>query len=85
MNIDHLRLFVRVATTHNISQAGLELGISPAVASSYISKLEVSLGTRLIHRTTRRVSLTEDGTAFLPHAEDILASVEAAQSAVGLG
>ena len=85
MNIEHLRLFVRVANIHNISQAGQELGLSPAVASAYLNKLEIALGTRLIHRTTRKVSLTEDGVIFLPHAEDVLASIEAAQAAVGQG
>jgi len=83
MNIDHLRLFIRLASTHNISLAGQELGLSPAVASSHINKLEQGLGVRLLHRTTRKVSLTEEGMAFLPHAEDVLASVEAARAAVG--
>lgn len=85
MNIGHLQLFVRIASTYNISQAGHELGLSPAVSSAYINKLEASLGTRLIHRTTRRISLTEDGVAFLPHAEDVLASIEAAKVSVGMG
>ncbi len=85
MNIDHLRLFVRVASTHNISSAGQELNISPAVASSHIGKLESALGVRLIHRTTRKVSLTEEGQAFLPHAEEVLASVDAAKASVGVG
>lgn len=85
MNIDQLRLFVRVANTSNISKAGHELGLSPAVSSMYINKLEASLGTRLIHRTTRKVSLTEDGEVFLPHAEEVLASVDAALVAVGVG
>jgi len=85
MNIDHLSLFVRIATTHNISMAGQALGLSPAVASTHINKLEENLGIRLIHRTTRRVSLTPEGEAFLPHAEDVLASVEAARASVGAG
>lgn len=85
MNIEHLRLFVRLAATHNISLAGQELGLSPAVASSYINKLEAGLGVRLVHRTTRKVSLTEEGEAFLPHAEDVLSSVEAARVSVGAG
>lgn len=85
MNIDHLKLFVRLASTQNISQAGQELGLSPAVASSYISKLEDGLGVRLVHRTTRKVSLTEEGVAFLPHAEEVLASIEAARASVGAG
>ena len=83
MNISHLQLFVRLAAIENISQAGHTLGLSPAVASNYINKLEQSLGVRLFHRTTRQVTLTEDGKDFLPYAEDVLASVDAARAAVG--
>lgn len=83
MNIEHLRLFVRVARTHNISQAGQEMGLSPAVASNYMNKLEADLGVRLVHRTTRKVSLTEDGADFLPYAEDVLSSIEMAKASVG--
>lgn len=85
MNIDYLRLFLRVAATQNISSAGAELGLSPAVASAHLNKLEEGLGVRLIHRTTRKVSLTEEGQAFYHHAEDVLASVEAAKASVGAG
>lgn len=85
MNIEHLRLFVRIAATNNISQAGQELGLSPAVASSHINKLEEGLGVRLIHRTTRKVSLTEEGIDFLPHAEEVLATIESAKASVGVG
>ncbi|WP_261817227.1 LysR family transcriptional regulator [Vibrio gallicus] len=85
MNLEHLKLFVRLSATHNISQAGKELGISPAVASTYINKLESALETRLVHRTTRKVSLTEEGEAFLPHAQEVLESVEAARASVGNG
>ncbi|MFI3246411.1 MAG: LysR family transcriptional regulator [Ferrimonas sp.] len=82
MNFEHLRLFVRLAYTHKLSQAGEELGLSPAVASSYISKLEANLGARLVHRTTRKMALTEEGMAFLPEAERVLASVEQAKSSL---
>lgn len=85
MNIEHVKLFVRLASTNNISQAGQELGLTPAVASSHIAKLERALGVRLVHRTTRKVSLTEDGIAFLPHAEAVVEVVEAARAAVGAG
>ncbi|QIA65729.1 LysR family transcriptional regulator [Vibrio astriarenae] len=85
MNVEHLKLFVRIAATHNISAAGAELGLSAAVSSAHINKLEDALGVRLIHRTTRKVSLTEEGLAFLPHAEEVLESVEAARAAVGAG
>lgn len=85
MNIEHLKLFVRIAVTNNISSAGKELGFSPAVSSAHINKLEDDLGVRLIHRTTRRVSLTEEGRAFLPHAMDVLESIETARASVGAG
>lgn len=85
MNINHLKLFVRIATTKNISQAGSELDLSPAVSSTYMNKLEESLGVKLIHRTTRKVSLTEEGHVFLPHAEEALASIESARASVGVG
>ena len=85
MNLDHVRLFTRIAVTHNISQAGKELGLSPAVSSAHMNKLEKDLGVRLIHRTTRRVSLTEEGLAFLPHANDLLDDVEYARASVGAG
>lgn len=85
MNFEHLKLFVRIAATNNISLAGKELGLSAAVSSAHINKLEEGLGTKLIHRTTRRVSLTEEGQTFLPYAEDVLASVEAARASVGSG
>ena len=85
MNNDHLKLFVRVAATHNISKAGYELGLSPPVASMHINKLEESLGVKLIHRTTRKVSLTEEGREFLPHAEEVLNAVDSAKASVGAG
>lgn len=85
MNLEYLKLFVRVASLNNISLAGSELSLSPAVASNYINKLEAQLGVRLLHRTTRKVSLTEEGMAFLHHAEDVIASIEAAKASVGAG
>lgn len=85
MNNDHLRLFVRVAKTNNISMAGNELGLSPPVASMHINKLEEALGVKLIHRTTRKVSLTEEGREFLPHAEEVLNAVDSAKASVGAG
>lgn len=85
MNIEHLKLFARIAVTNNISLAGKELGLSPAVSSAHINKLEEGLGVRLIHRTTRRVSLTEEGIDFLPHAQEVLESVELARASVGSG
>lgn len=82
MNIDYLKLFVRISVTNNISQAGSDFGLSPAVASNYINKLEQQVGVRLLHRSTRKISLSEEGKIFLPHAEQVVASVDAAYASV---
>lgn len=84
MNIAHIKLFIRIAAHSNISAAGAELGLSPAVASAQLNKLEETLGARLVHRTTRKVSLTEEGKVFLVHAEDVINCIEAAQASVGI-
>ena len=47
--------------------------------------VDCPVGIRLVHRTTRKVSLTEEGVAFLPHAEEVLSSVETARASVGAG
>ena len=76
MDINALSLFVRATELGNITAAGKELGLLPSVASQRLAKLENTLGRRLLHRTTRQVSLTEDGVEFLPHAVKILAAVD---------
>ena len=83
MNIEHLKLFLRIASTNNISEAGQSFGLSAAVASNHINKLEQNLKVRLLHRTTRQVSLTEEGKTFLPFAEDVVESVNAANASIG--
>lgn len=85
MNNEHLRLFVRVAVTQNISTAGNDLSLSPPVASMHINKLEDELGVKLLYRTTRKVSLTEEGREFLPHAEEVLNAIDSARASVGAG
>lgn len=85
MDVESLRLFVRAAEKLNISEAGRELGIAPAVASARLAKLERSLETDLLHRSTRKVTLSLNGAEFLPYAREILAQESAARSALGLG
>src|ERR1700754_4718609 len=65
-------LFVRAALLANVSAAGREFGLSAAVASSRIAQLEKLLGARLLHRTTRRISLTQDGEVFMMRAQALL-------------
>jgi DNA-binding transcriptional LysR family regulator len=83
MDIDDLSLFVRIAQLHSISAAARDIGVTPASASARLAGLEKRLGARLLHRTTRQVTLTEDGLAFLPHAENLVSAAEAAQASLG--
>ena len=85
MDIDDLSLVVRIARLGSISAAARDLGITPAAASARLAALERSLGARLLHRTTRMATLTEDGRAFLPHAEQVIDAAAAAQAALGGG
>lgn len=85
MDTNTLRLFVLAADKLNISAAGRQLGLSPSVASAWISKLEKSIGADLLHRSTRKVMLSTEGTEFLPYARDIVAREDAARAALGQG
>ena len=83
MEVDDLNLFVRIARLRSISAAARDLDLTPAVASARLAALEKRLGARLLHRTTRQVTLTEDGLAFLPHAEHLVHAAETARAALG--
>ncbi|MEM7634983.1 MAG: LysR family transcriptional regulator [Pseudomonadota bacterium] len=83
MDIESLRLFVLACETLNISAAGRTLGMAPAVASSRLAKLERTVGADLLHRSTRKVSLSLEGEDFLPYAREMIAQEEAALAALG--
>ncbi|MEM6637319.1 MAG: LysR family transcriptional regulator [Pseudomonadota bacterium] len=85
MDTDNLRLFVLAADKLNISAAGKTLGLAPAVASARLAKLEREMGADLLHRTTRKVSLSIEGAEFLPFAREILEQENAARAALGIG
>ncbi|GAA6207482.1 LysR family transcriptional regulator [Cognatishimia sp. WU-CL00825] len=85
MDAQSLRLFVLACETLNISAAGRMLGMAPAVASTRIAKLEQLLGAELLHRSTRKVSLSLEGQDFLPYAREMIAQEEAALAALGKG
>ena len=85
MDIQSLRLFVLSCETLNISGAGRALGMAPAVASNRIAKLEHTLGVELLHRSTRKVSVSLEGQDFLPYAREMIAQEEAALAALGKG
>jgi DNA-binding transcriptional LysR family regulator len=83
MDLNDLNLFVRIARLDSISAAARDLNITPATASARLSAFERRLGARLLHRTTRHATLTEDGRAFLPHAENVLDAAASARAALG--
>lgn len=80
LDLKSLELFVRVAAVGAIGKAGAELGLSRTAATQRIQELETKLGTQLLHRTTRSVSLSVDGEVFLAHAKRILDDVDEAFS-----
>lgn len=62
-----LRVFRQVAELNSFAAAGRRLGLSPAAVSKNIAELEAHVGARLIHRTTRRMALTEEGKTYLAY------------------
>ena len=79
MLISDLRIFLSVASQQSLSAAARQLDIAPMQVSRRIAALEEELSVRLFHRTTRSVSLTAEGEAFLPYATVM---TEAEQSAI---
>lgn len=82
MPITDLEIFARVVTAGNMSAAGREMGLSPAVVSKRISHLERRLSARLFQRTTRQLTLTEAGQGFYDRVVNILAGIEEAEAFV---
>jgi len=80
--LDGIRTFVAVAESGSFTAAAARLGITNKVASKYVAALEERLGHTLLYRTTRAVSLTDDGARWLPFARAAIDAVEAAQGAL---
>lgn len=78
MKLDGITSFVAVAEAGSISEAARTLRLSKSVVSERLGELERSVGARLLHRTTRKLSVTEDGAAFLERARRIVREVEEA-------
>ncbi|WP_031521957.1 LysR family transcriptional regulator [Siccibacter colletis] len=74
--IHAMQLFVRVAELESFSRAADTLGLPKGSVSRQIQALETHLGTRLLHRTTRRVQLTQDGMVYYERARDLLANLD---------
>jgi DNA-binding transcriptional LysR family regulator len=74
--------FVAVVEAGSFVGAADALGLSKAAVSRQVGDLERRLGTRLLHRTTRRLSLTDDGQLFHARAKEVLAAIDEAESEI---
>lgn len=81
MNLQDVSLFLVITETRSLTQAAKRLNISSMAVSRRLASLEEELGTRLMQRTTRSVSLTQEGMEFMPYAR---ALIEAESGARGL-
>jgi len=80
--IGGMELFVRVVEAKGFSAAAGLLGLTPSAVSKQITRLEDQLGARLLHRTTRRLGLTEVGEIYYGHCARILEDIREAEQAV---
>ena len=78
MKLDGIAAFAATADAGSISAAARRLGLAKSVVSERLSELERILGAKLIQRTTRKLSLTENGQTFLPRAQRILREADEA-------
>lgn len=81
-DLNLMAVFAHVAQEESFSVAARKLGISRSAASKAVAKLESSLGAKLLYRSTRHLSLTEVGAAFLEHCNRIVQEAEGAAEIV---
>ena len=79
-DLDAMRIFARVAELASFTRAAEDLGLPKASVSTAVQRLETHLGTRLLHRTTRRVELTQDGQLFYDRGRELLSDMDELQS-----
>lgn len=82
ITLEELRAWVVVVDSGSITAAAEQLSQTTSGISRALSRLESKLQTTLLHRTTRRIALTEEGQIFLEHARGILRSVETAEEQI---
>lgn len=81
-NLNDIQIFMAVADAGSFVAGGRAMGLSRSAAGKAIARLEDRLGTRLVNRTTRALSLTDEGHAFYQSGLEILASVDEAEAGI---
>ena len=82
-DLERMAIFAAVVEARGFSEAARRLGLSKSLVSKQITRLEKNVGARLLHRTTRSMSLTEAGAAFYEHCARIVEEQAQARLAVG--
>jgi DNA-binding transcriptional LysR family regulator len=85
MDLADVALFRAIAAVGSLSAAARQMGTTPMLVSRRLAGLEAELGARLFHRTTRSLSLTLEGEAFLPYAGTLMEARDSALDAVSSG
>jgi DNA-binding transcriptional LysR family regulator len=85
MDLADVALFRAIASAGSLSAVARQMGATPMMVSRRLAGLEVELGARLFHRTTRSLSLTPEGEAFLPHAVTLIDARDSALDSVSSG
>jgi DNA-binding transcriptional LysR family regulator len=78
--LESMQIFVRVAEQASFTRAAESLGLLKATVSVAVQQLESSLGTRLLHRTTRKVQMTLDGQLYYERCKELLSDLDTLQS-----
>ena len=78
--LESMQIFVRVAEQSSFTRAAESLGLLKATVSTAVQQLESSLGTRLLHRTTRKVQMTPDGQLYYERCKDLLSDLDNLQT-----
>jgi LysR family transcriptional activator of dmlA len=84
-DLNELRTFQRILACGSLSAAARDLGVGLAVVSKRLASLERRAGQRLINRTTRKLSPTNEGSALVPHVDRMLEELAAAEARLASG
>ena len=82
MDLNDIVVFTKVVETKSFTGAAEQLGLPKSTVSRKLAQLEERLGVRLLTRTTRKLSLTEDGVRYYEHCAALLAAADAAEEAI---